>query len=89
MGVARAIDKEINQYLGQLNAKQKQAVLTVVKTFAEDQNEMMEPEVEYSTAVKAELDKRYAGYKSGKAKMVTPGEMKKRAQKILQPGKKK
>ncbi|MEK7224919.1 MAG: hypothetical protein AAB221_04465 [Bacteroidota bacterium] len=89
MGIARAIDKEINQYLGHLNTKQKQAVLTVVKTFAEEENnEMMEPPGEYTLAFKAELDKRYASYKSGKAKMVTPAQMKKRVQKILKTGKK-
>jgi putative addiction module component (TIGR02574 family) len=87
MGVARTIDKQINQYLGKLNTKQKQAVLTVVKTFAEEENEMMEAPGEYTPAFKAELDKRYADYKSGKSKTVTPAESKKRIQKIMKPGK--
>jgi len=34
-----AIDKQINNYLPQLTIKQKKAVLTVVKTFAEEQEE--------------------------------------------------
>lgn len=87
MGAARAIDKEINQYLGHLSTKQKQAVLTVVKTFAEEENVMMEPPGEYTPAFKAELDKRYAEYKSGKVKTVSPAESKKRIQQILKPGK--
>ncbi len=33
------IDKQINNYLGRLNPKQKKAVLTVVKTLAEDQDD--------------------------------------------------
>jgi hypothetical protein len=36
-----AIDKEINNYLPQLTIKQKKAVLTVVKTFAEEQKESL------------------------------------------------
>ena|GEM_PF-2055159 len=34
-----AIDKQINNYLPQLTIKQKKAVLTVIKTFAEEQEE--------------------------------------------------
>ncbi|HEY6975036.1 MAG TPA: hypothetical protein VH396_02035 [Chitinophagaceae bacterium] len=34
-----AIDKQINNYLPRLTIKQKKAVLTVVKTFAEEQEE--------------------------------------------------
>ena len=36
-----AIDKQINNYLPQLTIKQKKAVLTVVKTFAEEQEESL------------------------------------------------
>ena len=36
MDAAIAIDREINKYLGKLNGKQKKAVLSVVKIFAED-----------------------------------------------------
>lgn len=39
MGAAVAVDEQINRYLGQLNSKQKRAVLTVVKALAEDQRE--------------------------------------------------
>jgi hypothetical protein len=39
MSVAIAIDQQISHYLGRLNPKQKKAVLTVVKTLAEDQDD--------------------------------------------------
>ena len=35
---ATSIEKQINNYLPQLTVKQKKAVLTVVKTFADDEN---------------------------------------------------
>ena len=37
MGAVKPLDKQINDYLLQLNDKQKRAVLTVVKTFVEEQ----------------------------------------------------
>jgi hypothetical protein len=37
----------------------------------------------YSAAFKTELDKRQEDYKSGKAKIITAGESKRRIQKIL------
>ncbi|MFN8296227.1 MAG: hypothetical protein U0T69_08530 [Chitinophagales bacterium] len=37
----------------------------------------------YTKELKTELDKRYDGYKSGKTKMITPTESKKRINKIL------
>ena len=45
--------------------------------------------VEYTDEFKKELDKRYADYKSGKVKMITAAESKKRIQKIIKPGQKK
>ena len=57
-----SIDKKINDYLERLNDKQKKAVLSVVKTFAEEQ----EPESEeYSDELKQELDEAYEAYKNG------------------------
>ncbi len=74
-----SIDKKINTYLGQLNDKQKKAVLTVVKTFAEDQ----EPEgEEYSHELKQELDEAYEAYKNGEP-TVSREEMKKRINNVL------
>ncbi|MBX9733395.1 MAG: hypothetical protein K2X37_04990 [Chitinophagaceae bacterium] len=83
MGAAKKIDQQIAHYLDQLTSKQKEAVLTVVKTFADTDNVMMETPEEYSPAFKAELDKRYAEYKSGKSRTIDPIERKKRIQKIL------
>ena len=42
-----------------------------------------ETNVEYTQELKAELDKRYEGYKSGKTKMITPTESRRRINKIL------
>jgi len=39
MSAATSLDKEIAQYLPRLNLKQKRTVLTVVKTFMEDQQD--------------------------------------------------
>ena len=39
MGAAKVLDKEINHYLMQLNTHQKEVVLSVVKTFAHEENE--------------------------------------------------
>ncbi len=55
-----SIVKQINSYLPQLSVKQKKAVLTVVKTFAE--NETRE---DYSDDFKKELDSRYEEYLNG------------------------
>jgi uncharacterized UPF0160 family protein len=37
MSAAEKLDQQINNYLSQLNTQQKKAVLTVVKTFATEQ----------------------------------------------------
>lgn len=39
MGAIKLIDQEITQYLPHLNDRQKQAVLSVVKTFAAEQQD--------------------------------------------------
>jgi putative addiction module component (TIGR02574 family) len=80
-----AIKQELHNYLEVADSKKLKAIYTMV----EDDIHNLEHPAEYSTAFKAELDKRYADYKSGKAKMVTPVEMKKRIQKILKSGKQK
>jgi len=71
MSAATKLDKQINDYLLQLNDKQKKAVLTVVKTFAEEQgNKLWE-----DSAFIAELDRRTAEYESGKSKVLTLNEL--------------
>ncbi len=39
MGTAKVLNKEINHYLDHLNTHQKEVVLSVVKTFAQEENE--------------------------------------------------
>lgn len=68
MRTATTIDKQINNYLVQLNAKEKEAVLSVVKTFAENRHE---EDAWGDKAFIAELDRRTAEYESGKAKILT------------------
>jgi hypothetical protein len=74
---ARSIEKQINNYLPQLTVKQKKAVLTVVKTFADDKNKH-----EYSDEFKKELDSRYEEYLNG-GKLVSEAEANKRIKKII------
>ncbi|HEY4290040.1 MAG TPA: hypothetical protein VGN00_23230 [Puia sp.] len=62
------IDKQINTYLGQLNPKEKEAVLGVVKTFVENRHD---DDLLEGKAFIAELDRRTAEYESGKAKVLT------------------
>lgn len=77
MRTATKLDKQINDYLLQLNDKQKKAVLTVVKTFAEEQ----EDEVWGNSAFIAELDRRTTEYESGNAKVFTLDELEARVRK--------
>lgn len=70
MGVAQSLDKRINSYLSHLNIKQKEAVLTVVKTFAEEETDTWKDK-----NFIAELDRRALEYESGKAKIYTLEQM--------------
>ena len=44
MGTAKVLNKEINHYLDHLNTHQKEVVLSVVKTFAQEENECIIPD---------------------------------------------
>lgn len=70
MDTAKSIDKKINQYLPFLNNRQKETVLTVVKTFAEEHEDIWKDK-----EFMAELDRRTAEYESGKAKLITLDEL--------------
>lgn len=85
MSAAMPIDKQINNYLGQLNEKQKQAVLTVVKTFATESSAYDYWEDE---SFIAELDRRTAEYESGKAKIITLDQLEAGARKAYKAKKK-
>ena len=72
-----SIEKQINNYLQQLTVKQKKAVLTVAKTFADDENAN-----DYRDDFKKELDSRYDEYLNG-GKLVSETEGNKRIKKII------
>ena len=62
MNTAKSVDLEIAQYLSYLNAKQKKTVLTVVKTFAEEQKDWWdEISIEQQEAIDRALDEVKAG----------------------------
>lgn len=69
------IDKKINNYLDILSDRQKKALLTIAKTFAEESN------IDYSDDFKAELDKRISELETGKVKGSTWDEVKQKAKK--------
>ena len=63
MGAVKLIDQQITQYLSHLNVKQKQAVLSVVKTFAAEQQDWWD---EISEEQQQAIDKSLAEMKAGK-----------------------
>ncbi|HVY73902.1 MAG TPA: hypothetical protein VG890_03675 [Puia sp.] len=63
MGAPKITDQEITQYLPHLNAKQKEAVLSVVKTFAAEQQDWWD---EISQEQQQAIDKAMAEMKAGK-----------------------
>lgn len=63
MNAATSIDKEIAQYLPRLNEKQKKTVLTVVKTFMEEQKDWWD---EISGEQQKAIDKALTEMKTGK-----------------------
>ena len=72
-----AIRQQLHNYLEVAEDKKVKAIYTMME------EEIKESAVDYTHEFKAELDRRYADYKSGKAKMLTAEESKKRVQKIL------
>ena len=71
MSTAKSIDKQITHFLPRLNNRQKETVLTVVKTFAEE----AEPGMWKDKAFIAEMDRRFSEMESGKVKTYTPEEV--------------
>lgn len=63
MNAAATLDKEIAQYLANLNIKQKKTVLTVVKTFAQEQNDWWD---EIGQEQQHAIDQALAEMKAGK-----------------------
>ncbi len=72
-----ALRGKLHHYIDHVEDKKIKAFYTMVQTDIE------EVETIYTSAFKLELDKRQDDYKSGKFKMVTSEESKKRIEKIL------
>jgi hypothetical protein len=70
MSVAKSLDKRISGYLLHLNIKQKEAVLLVVKTFAEEETDAWKDK-----DFIAGIDRRTRVYESGKIKTYTLEQM--------------
>ena len=78
MGTAiSTIDRQINKYVAQMNVKEKEAVLGIVRTIVEKQDD----DPWEDKAFIAELDRRTAEYESGKAKVLTLDQLEARARK--------
>jgi putative addiction module component (TIGR02574 family) len=84
---AITIEKQISNYVVQLSPKQKQAVLTVAKTFAEEQN--AETNIWNDKDFIAEIERRTAEMESGKVKGYTWEEVKQRARRAIKNKKRK
>lgn len=69
--------EKLHQYIDHVEDKKIKAFYTIV------QADIEVDELNYTDEFKAELDKRYDGYKSGKTKMITSAESKTRIQKLL------
>lgn len=86
MSAATALDREIANYLVQLNTRQKKAVLTVVKTFIEEQEQ--ESFWKDKTFV-AEMNRRLAELETNKVQGSTWEDVKQKVRKSIKPVKKK
>ena len=78
MNAATTLDKEITQYLPHLNEKQKRTVLTVVKTFMNEQKDWWD---EISREQQQSIDKALAEMQAGK--LTQHDEVMKKAKKWL------
>jgi hypothetical protein len=77
MTAATKLDKQINEYLLLLNEKQKRAILSVVKTFAEEQDKDLWEDKDFIE----KLDKRVEEYESGKVSTLSLAVLEERARK--------
>jgi hypothetical protein len=75
--------QQLHSYLEVADDKKIKAFYTLVKSDIEESG------VEYTNDLKIELDSRYSSHKSGKAKMITATESKRRINKILKGDKAK
>ncbi|MEN9548659.1 MAG: hypothetical protein RIR12_1250 [Bacteroidota bacterium] len=82
MPTTKTIVKEINYYLNDLSQNQQQAVLTVVKTFAAEDNTWDEKKY------LKEMNKRFAEMETGKVKVLSLDELELNARKSYKGRKK-
>ena len=71
------IRQQLQNYLEVADDKKVKAIYTMME------DEIKEANIAYSDELKAELDKRYASYKSGKSKIISAKESKKRINNLL------
>lgn len=81
MGVI-TVEQKINDYLLQLSPKQKKAVLTVVKAFAEEPGS--EDNIWDNKDFVTEIERRTAEMESGKVKGITWEEVKQNSRRLKQ-----
>jgi hypothetical protein len=77
MAAGKLLEKEINQYLTLLNQEQKKAVLTVVKTFAQEEDWWNDK------SYAKEMDRRFSEIKTGKVKTLSLDELEAGARKVF------
>jgi hypothetical protein len=84
MNAARPLDKEMTQFWGHLSIEQKKVVLSVVKSFAREEEAWIDDKAYW-----AEMDKRYMELKTGKVKALTLDELEAGARKAYKNKQKK
>ncbi|HEY4206111.1 MAG TPA: addiction module protein [Puia sp.] len=83
MSAVTPLYREISNYLKQLNSRQKKAVLTLVKTFAEEHEQESRPWKDADFV--AEMDRRMAELEIGKVKGYSWDEVMQRARNSTKP----
>jgi hypothetical protein len=78
-----AIRQKLHNYLEVADDKKVKAIYAIME------QEIEESAVDYTDTFKKELDNRYADYKSGNVKILTPVQSKKRIEKLLKSTAKK
>jgi hypothetical protein len=63
---ALTIERQINNYLTRLNAKQKKAILIVAKTFAEERGSERKSDIGNDKSFVANIERRVEKMKAGK-----------------------
>lgn len=84
MGAVKQLDKEINSYLNHLSVQQKEVVLSVVKTFAGEEEAWWNDKV-----YMAEMERRFEELESEKVKGLTLDELEKGVRQAYKTSKRK